>query len=177
MTTNGGVSSRSCIAYTGQEDLTVGVPIANRNRTATEHIVGTFVNTLVIRNDLSGAPSLAGVAPASARCSARRLRTPGCPLRGSGRRAWSAIGTTAAHRCAQVMFNLRNAPVHGMHFDELTWRAHSIDVAGVAFRNCAHNRYDNFGQAFVRRIQQRSFRREHELCASSISTCGYWTAC
>ena len=43
---------------TGQEDLTVAVPISNRNQTATEHIVGTFVNNLVIRNDLSGAPSL-----------------------------------------------------------------------------------------------------------------------
>src|SRR5262249_7755009 len=32
----------------GQADLTIAVPISNRSQTATEQIVGTFVNTLVI---------------------------------------------------------------------------------------------------------------------------------
>ena len=42
--------------YTGQDDLAVGTPIANRNRTETEGLVGFFVNTLVLRGDLSGDP-------------------------------------------------------------------------------------------------------------------------
>jgi aspartate racemase len=41
--------------YTGQEDLLVGTPIANRNRAETEGLIGLFMNTLVMRSDLSGA--------------------------------------------------------------------------------------------------------------------------
>ncbi len=42
--------------YTGQEDIVVGVPIANRTRRQTEGLIGFFVNTLALRNDLSGDP-------------------------------------------------------------------------------------------------------------------------
>jgi aspartate racemase len=42
--------------YTGQEDIVVGTPIANRNRVETERVVGFFVNTLVLRVDVSGNP-------------------------------------------------------------------------------------------------------------------------
>jgi amino acid adenylation domain-containing protein len=40
--------------YTGEEDLTIGVPIANRNWYASERLLGAFVNTLVLRARLSG---------------------------------------------------------------------------------------------------------------------------
>ncbi|MGF2038868.1 MAG: non-ribosomal peptide synthetase [Nostoc sp. CmiVER01] len=43
--------------YTGQEDILVGSPIANRNRSEIEGLIGFFVNTLVMRTDLSGDPS------------------------------------------------------------------------------------------------------------------------
>ena len=43
--------------YTGQEDIVVGSPIANRNRTEIEGLIGFFVNSLAMRTDLSGNPS------------------------------------------------------------------------------------------------------------------------
>jgi amino acid adenylation domain-containing protein/non-ribosomal peptide synthase protein (TIGR01720 family) len=43
--------------YTGQTDLVVGAPIANRNRSEIENLIGFFVNSLVLRVDLSGDPS------------------------------------------------------------------------------------------------------------------------
>jgi amino acid adenylation domain-containing protein len=43
--------------YSGQEDVVVGSPIANRNRTEVENLIGFFANTLVLRTDLSGDPS------------------------------------------------------------------------------------------------------------------------
>ncbi|MBW4563379.1 MAG: amino acid adenylation domain-containing protein [Mojavia pulchra JT2-VF2] len=43
--------------YTGQEDILVGSPIANRQRPELEGLMGFFVNTLVLRTDLSGNPT------------------------------------------------------------------------------------------------------------------------
>ena len=43
--------------YTGQEDIVVGSPIANRNRAEIEGLIGFFVNTLVMRTSLEGNPS------------------------------------------------------------------------------------------------------------------------
>ncbi|HKX19634.1 MAG TPA: amino acid adenylation domain-containing protein [bacterium] len=40
--------------YTGQDDIVVGAPIANRNRVELEPLIGFFVNTLAMRGDLSG---------------------------------------------------------------------------------------------------------------------------
>ncbi|MFI2353037.1 amino acid adenylation domain-containing protein, partial [Streptomyces sp. NPDC019443] len=45
--------------YAGSDDVVVGTPVANRNRTETEDLIGFFVNTLVLRTDLSGDPSFA----------------------------------------------------------------------------------------------------------------------
>ncbi|MBV8201319.1 MAG: AMP-binding protein, partial [Acidobacteria bacterium] len=41
---------------TGQLDLVIGTPIANRHRLETEGLIGFFVNTLALRTDLSGNP-------------------------------------------------------------------------------------------------------------------------
>ncbi|ACB52390.1 peptide synthetase [Crocosphaera subtropica ATCC 51142] len=43
--------------YTGQEDIIVGSPIANRNRSEIEGLIGFFVNTLVLRTNVAGNPS------------------------------------------------------------------------------------------------------------------------
>ncbi|WP_442949189.1 amino acid adenylation domain-containing protein [Nostoc sp.] len=43
--------------YTGQEDIVVGSPIANRNRADIEGLIGFFVNTLVLRTKMGGNPT------------------------------------------------------------------------------------------------------------------------
>ena len=43
--------------YSGQEDVRIGTPIANRNRKELENLIGLFVNTLVMRADFSADPS------------------------------------------------------------------------------------------------------------------------
>lgn len=43
--------------YSGQQNLCIGTPVANRRRVELERLIGFFVNTLVLRTDLSGNPS------------------------------------------------------------------------------------------------------------------------
>jgi amino acid adenylation domain-containing protein len=43
--------------YSGQHDIAVGTPVAGRDSNETEKLIGFFINTLVLRGDLSGGPS------------------------------------------------------------------------------------------------------------------------
>ncbi|MFT0175285.1 condensation domain-containing protein, partial [Paraburkholderia mimosarum] len=43
----------------GQDDIVIGVPSANRGRREIEELIGFFVNTLALRVDLSGGPDVA----------------------------------------------------------------------------------------------------------------------
>jgi aspartate racemase len=45
--------------YSGQTDIVIGSPVAGRNRKELEELVGFFLNTLVLRLDLSGNPTFA----------------------------------------------------------------------------------------------------------------------
>jgi amino acid adenylation domain-containing protein len=43
--------------YSGEDDIVVGTTVAGRTRSELEPLIGFFVNSLVLRNDLSGLPS------------------------------------------------------------------------------------------------------------------------
>jgi hypothetical protein len=43
--------------YTGQEDITIGSPVANRRHPDLEQLIGFFVNSTVLRTNLAGTPS------------------------------------------------------------------------------------------------------------------------
>lgn len=43
--------------YSSQDDIAIGTPIANRTRLEWEGVVGTLINIVVVRTDLSGNPS------------------------------------------------------------------------------------------------------------------------
>ena len=62
----------------GQEEVVIGTPVANRGRVEIEKLIGFFVNTLALRVDVSGAQTGGGAAGAGRRSSAvgrRRIRT------------------------------------------------------------------------------------------------------
>ena len=66
--------------YTGQDDVIVGSPIANRPQTETESIIGFFLNNLALRSDLSGNPSFREALARVQNNGARSLRAPGCAV-------------------------------------------------------------------------------------------------
>ncbi|HXM55278.1 MAG TPA: condensation domain-containing protein, partial [Candidatus Dormibacteraeota bacterium] len=45
------------LKHSGQRDIVVGTPVAQRTRSALQGLIGLFVNTVVLRVDLSGDPS------------------------------------------------------------------------------------------------------------------------
>jgi amino acid adenylation domain-containing protein len=47
--------------YSDQQDLLIGTPVAGRPLVETEPLIGCFINTLVLRGDLSGNPTLSEV--------------------------------------------------------------------------------------------------------------------
>ena len=63
--------------YSGQKDIVLGVPAANRKREELEPLIGLFVNTLVLRNDLSDDPFLptSSVEPVKSRWTPMPART------------------------------------------------------------------------------------------------------
>ena len=95
---------------TGQRDLTLGSPIANRHHDETEGLIGFFVNTLVLRADLAPGGELPRAAAPGARDEPRRLRAPGPPLREAGRRA-AAGRDLSRPPLFQVALAVQNAPL------------------------------------------------------------------
>lgn len=43
--------------YTGKDDILIGSPIASRNQVEIEHLIGFFVNIIVLRTELAGDPT------------------------------------------------------------------------------------------------------------------------
>jgi amino acid adenylation domain-containing protein len=43
--------------HSGQDDIAIGIPIANRRRTELEGLIGAFINSLVLRTNHAGAPT------------------------------------------------------------------------------------------------------------------------
>jgi amino acid adenylation domain-containing protein len=118
--------------WTGQTDFTIAVPIANRTHTSTEKLVGTFVNTLVIRVDLDGRPSL--------REALRRVRTIALEAYAHQDAPFEELAKelvrnrdTSRPPLAQVIFNLLNTPAHGMQWDGLNWQVHDLDLGAAQF--------------------------------------------
>ena len=118
--------------WSAQTDIPIAVPVANRAQSATEDMVGTFVNTVILRIDLSGKPTFAALV--------QRVRATALDAFAHQDMPFDWLVKELGERrsadrvpMARVMFNVANAPMHGVAFDGLDWEPVILDRGGAQF--------------------------------------------
>ncbi|HET7459775.1 MAG TPA: amino acid adenylation domain-containing protein, partial [Longimicrobium sp.] len=93
----------------GQDEVVIGTPSANRGRAEVEELIGFFVNTLALRVDLSGAPTVAGLLERVRARALQAQRNQDIPFEQVVERLRPAR-SLAYTPLFQVMFAWQNAP-------------------------------------------------------------------
>jgi amino acid adenylation domain-containing protein/thioester reductase-like protein len=112
--------------YTGQDDVLVGSPIANRHRSEIDSTIGFFVNTLVLRTDLSGSPTFRQLLSRVREVALGAYAHPDLPFE-SLVKELHPNRTSGQNPLFQVLFNFQNTPA-------LRW-----DVPNLAMRRLQVN--------------------------------------
>ncbi|MCY1022991.1 amino acid adenylation domain-containing protein [Pyxidicoccus sp. MSG2] len=113
--------------YSGQPDVAVGTPVAGRNRREVEGLIGFFINTLVMRTDLSGDPSFREVLQRVKETCVGGYEHQDVPLEHivAALQPGRDAGQTPFYR---VSFNFQNAPMSQVRVPGLTLRHLHLDT-------------------------------------------------
>jgi amino acid adenylation domain-containing protein len=118
--------------YTGQTDLLVGTPLANRNRPELEGIIGFFVNVLLMRGDFRSDPTFRDLLDRTRDTCLAAYAHQDVPFE-------VLVETLAPQRHAgctpffQVMFVLQNAPAAKIQLPDLDVSIEDGDTASAPF--------------------------------------------
>jgi len=118
--------------YSGQHDVAVGSPIANRTQSAVESIIGSFVNTLVLRTDLSGDPTFVELVAQVRETALGAYANQDFPFD----KLVETMHSTRDHSSAplvQVLFNLPNAPIGEIDVHGLSWVPFEVETQAAQF--------------------------------------------
>ena len=118
--------------YSGQNDIVVGAPVANRNRAETSGLIGYFVNILVLRSDLSGDPTFREVLKRVYEVSMDAYTYQDLPFEKLVE-ALQPERSLSHTPLFQVMFVLQNAPTPELVLPELTIQGLELDVITSKF--------------------------------------------
>lgn len=118
--------------HTGRSDIAVGVPVANRQHPGANQLVGTLVNTLVVRSDLSTCDNTLDVLALVRRNMLDALEHQDLPFE-------QLVKTLELPRDASasplftVMFNMLNTPLGKVRFQGLEWSRFEFDRQAAQF--------------------------------------------
>ncbi|MEH2093528.1 non-ribosomal peptide synthetase, partial [Nostoc sp.] len=118
--------------YTGQTDILVGTPIANRDRAEIEGLIGFFVNTLVMRTNLAENPSFSELLPRIREMALSAYAHQDLPFE-------MLVEALQPERVLchtplfQVMFVLQNAPMSEIELTGLTVSSLPIESSTAKF--------------------------------------------
>ena len=148
--------------YTGQDEVAVGSPIAGRAESEVEGLIGFFINTLVLRTDLSGNPSFRELLRRTTRVAARCLHASGRPLRARRRRAaagaqpWSQ---PVRGRRVRVPEHAGRGTAHSrLHGDRDRARQRHLEVRPHADAGGAGRRHSRAPRLLCRSVRPRDSR-------------------
>ncbi|HEY6147698.1 MAG TPA: condensation domain-containing protein, partial [Thermoanaerobaculia bacterium] len=132
--------------YCDQDAFGVGFPIANRTQTEFEGVVGCFLNTLVLRADLSGDPTFSELV---GRVRARALKAYAHQAVPFDRlvQELAVRRDPARNPLFQAMFTLQNAPSSGAAFPglEMEWVPVKTPTSKVDLTLTARERQGRLG--------------------------------
>ncbi|WP_460203568.1 amino acid adenylation domain-containing protein [Scytonema sp. NUACC21] len=118
--------------YTGQSDICVGSPIANRNRSETESLIGFFVNTLVLRTQVSGNASFSELLARVREVALNAYAHQDLPFEQLVE-ALQPERNLSHQPLFQVMFVLQNAPMPTLELPGLSLNPLSMDSTIAKF--------------------------------------------
>jgi non-ribosomal peptide synthetase component F len=112
--------------YSGQEDIVIGSPVANRNRGETEGLIGFFVNTLVLRTQLHGNPSFQELLARVREVALGAYAHQDLPFEKLVEEL-QVVRDLSRNPLFQVMFILQNAPTPALELGNLSLSLLDID--------------------------------------------------
>lgn len=114
--------SRRC----GQEDFLIGTPVANRNRREFEEVVGCFVNTMVLRTDLAGNPTVSEFLRRIRQTCLDAFQHQDLPFERLVEEL-QPVRDLSRNPLVQVMFSLENMPLQPLQLSGLTQSPLDLD--------------------------------------------------
>ncbi|MDP6437281.1 MAG: amino acid adenylation domain-containing protein [Gammaproteobacteria bacterium] len=118
--------------YTGREDLVVGTPVAGRKRSELEDLIGFFLNTLVLRADLSGNLSFTELLGQVQETTLEAYDHQELPFE-KLLEILQPVRSTAHAPLVQVMFNLHNEPSAGLSLQGVEIEPFAVDRGTAKF--------------------------------------------
>jgi amino acid adenylation domain-containing protein len=115
-----------------QEDIAVGTPVANRTRVETEQLVGTLVNTLVLRTDLSGDPTFAQLLKRVSANALDAFEHQDLPFERLVEELVRGRDSSQSP-IVQVLFNVQNAPMRDLALPGVTVQPFDFDRGSAQF--------------------------------------------
>ena len=118
--------------YTGQTDVVVGSPIANRNRSELEGLIGFFVNSLVLRTDLSSNPTFRELLDRVRTVALAAYAHQDVPFEKLVEEL-HPVRHLSRNPLFQVVFALQNAPMEQLELPGLTLKSLNIETKTTRF--------------------------------------------